>query len=267
MARLEQRLRQLEQRLHHQEEALREKDRTIAEATRRQEALQPRWERVEEKLVDRADAPGGWLQDVEIGGLVEVEAGWTDPHSGDDESDVVLATVEMGIGVRINDWTGAEMLFLHQGDETDPEVDVGTITIADPAAPWALTGGQLYLPFGTFDTHMVSDPLTLELGETRETALVPGMEKDGFAGGVYVFNGDNDADGNEDLDDWSAVAGYAVRGETLGLAANLGLLGDLGDADAVQDASDATPAGRDGVAEGGTGNDADPVAAQIAVEF
>jgi hypothetical protein len=48
------------------------------------------------------------------------------------------------------------------------------------------------VPFGTFETHLVSDPLTLEIGETNETAVVAGFARGGFGGAVYVFNGDSD---------------------------------------------------------------------------
>lgn len=171
---------------------------------------------------------------------MEVEAGWTDPYSGDDESDIVLATMELGIGARINDWTRADILFLHEEDDTDLEVDVGTITIAAPDGRWALTGGQFYLPFGIFDSHMVSDPLTLELGETRESAVMLGAAKKEFSGGVYLFNGENDPGGDQDIDNWGAVLGYATEGEGLGLAANIGFIDDLGDSDALQDTIDAS---------------------------
>lgn len=238
MERLEQRLRHLESRVQDQDETIRRKDRTIAELKRQQDELVPRWERVEERL-DEGSTDGGWFQGVELGGLVEVEAGWSEPYSGEDESDIVLATVELGLGARINDWTRADILFLHEEDETDLEVDIGTITIAAPDGPWALTGGQFYVPFGVFDSHMVSDPLTLELGETRESAVMFGGAVEGFSGAVYLFNGDNDPGGDQDIDNWGAVAGYATEAGGLGLAANIGFINDLGDSDALQDTIDA----------------------------
>ena len=47
---------------------------------------------------------------------------------------------------------------MYEEDDTDLEVDVATITIADPDGPWFVTGGQQYLPFGAFETNMVSGP-------------------------------------------------------------------------------------------------------------
>jgi len=35
-----------------------------------------------------------------------------------------------------------------------------------------LTAGQLYVPFGAFETGLISDPLTLEIGETRESTVL-----------------------------------------------------------------------------------------------
>ncbi|SRR6056297_855640 len=238
MERLEQRLRYLESRIQDQDATIRDKDRAIAELKRQQDELAPRWERVEEQL-EEGGTDGGWFQNVEVGGLVEVEAGWSDSYTGDDESDIVLATMELGIGARINDWTRADILFLHEEDDTDLEVDVATVTIAAPGGPWSLTGGQFYLPFGVFDSHMVSDPLTLELGETRESAVMLGGAMNDFSGGVYLFNGENDAGGDQDIDNWGAVVGYATEARGLGLAANIGFIDDLGDSDALRDTIDA----------------------------
>lgn len=238
LERLEQRLRHLESRVQDQDETIRQKDRAIAELKRQQDELAPRWERVEERL-EEGGTEDGWFQSVEMAGLVEVEAGWADPYAGDDESDIVLATMELGIGAVINDWTRADMLFLHEEDETDLEVDIATVTIAAPDGPWALTGGQLYLPFGVFDSHMVSDPLTLELGETRESAVMLGAAAKHFSAGVYLFNGENDPGGDEDIDNWGAVVGYATEAGGVGLAANIGFINDLGDSDALQGAIDA----------------------------
>ena len=44
-----------------------------------------------------------------------------------------------------------------------------TAALADDVS---ITGGLLYLPFGVFETNMISDPLTLDLGEKRDPAVV-----------------------------------------------------------------------------------------------
>lgn len=192
---------------------------------------------------------GGWFQSVEMSGVVEVEANHTDPYQGPNENDLVLATVELGINAQVNDWTSAEIILLHEEDDTDLEVDVGTITIADPDAPWFVTTGQFYLPFGTFDSNLISDPLTLEIGETRESALQLGYDAGRFNGSVYAFNGDNKKDNGDKnrIDNWGANLNYVHESDTLNFGAGLGYINDIGDSDALQDQINANLIGNNDV--------------------
>ena len=52
----------------------------------------------------KADAGPGWFDNVEVFGLTEVEVGYNDPDSGDANSDIVLATQEIGVAAQVNDW-------------------------------------------------------------------------------------------------------------------------------------------------------------------
>ncbi len=63
-------------------------------------------------------------------------------------------------------------------------------TLAPPDSPLTLKAGQLYVPFSPFATHLVSDPLTLELAEARELAVVLGFAQAGFALEAYAYDGD-----------------------------------------------------------------------------
>ena len=224
LAAIKARLRQLEQHVHAQNEVIREKDRQI-------EALVSN-PRVREQS---GQSSGGWFQHVEIGGVLEVEAGYNDPDSGGSSSDISVATAEIGVTAQINDWVAGEITLLYEEDDTDLEVDVAAITIADPDGPWFVSAGQQYVPFGTYETNLVSDPLTLEIGETRETAIVGGIESGGFVGGLYVFNGDLARRGDDQIDAFGTFAGFSHEGENHGFAVNLGYISDIGDADGLQD--------------------------------
>lgn len=178
---------------------------------------------------------GGWFDRVEISGVIEIEAGHNNPDTGDSSSDIVVATAEIGIAAQINDWVAGELTLLYEEDDTDLEVDVAIITIADPDGPWFVMGGQQYVPFGTYETNMVSDPLTLEIGETRETAILGGLESEGFMGAFYVFNGDLDEDGDSDIDAFGTVAGFSTENENNSFTAHIGYVSDIGDSDGLQD--------------------------------
>ena len=215
------RLKQLEQQLQAQNQVNREKDLGIEELTTNPQAGKK--------------GKGAWFQSVGIGGTVEVEAGYTDPDAGDSSSDLVAATVEVGITTQINDWVAGEITLLYEEDETDLEVDVATISIADPDSPWFVTAGQQYVPFGTYETNLVSDPLTLDLGEARETAVVAGIEGGGFNGGIYLFNGDIDEGGANEIDSFGLYAGYGREIDNSSLRVNVGYISNIGDSDGVQE--------------------------------
>lgn len=219
LQKVEQRMRYLEQRVAEQDKVIQAKDEQIAELTGQASS----------------DSTGGWFERVEFGGVVEVEAGRHDPYQGDSSSDVVLATVELGMAAQVNDWVEAEVVLLYEEDETDLEVDAATITVAPPDGPWSLTGGRFYVPFGVFGTNLVSDPMTLELAETRESAAQIGFESDGLFAAVYAFNGDNKKDGDDKINNFGAVIGVEHEGETVTAAASLGYINDIGDSDSLQD--------------------------------
>lgn len=217
---MEQRVLRLEQRARLQDEMIQARDQRIAEL---------------EEQIASAGEPGGWFQGVEIGGLVEVEAFRSDPYEGDSASDIVAATAELGLAARVHDWVAAEASFLYEEDETDLEVDQAIVAIAPPDGPWAVQAGQFYLPFGVFETRMVSDPLTLELAETRESALQAGVRTGGLSAAVYAFNGANSKGGDDEIDNWGAVLGYEVANGTFDFSGSLGYINDIGDSDSIQD--------------------------------
>ena len=155
----------------------------------------------------------------------------TDPENGESESDVTLATVELGLAANLNENVSADILFLFEEDETDLEVDTAQLRYDFSNSPLSLTAGQIYVPFGTFQTALISDTLTLELGETRESALLLEYEQDAWSGSFYLFNGDNNEDGGNNIDSWGANVAYTNDRFSLGF----GFINNIGDSDALQD--------------------------------
>ena len=175
---------------------------------------------------------------VTISGLVEVEVGFSEDYDGNDESDIALATVELGIDIDLHKYVSAHILLLWEEDDTEPvDLDEGYIMLGNTEHfPLYLQAGKLYVPFGNFESHMISDPLTLELGETRETAAIFGVEYKGLYGGAYAFNGDIDESGDDDeIKCFGLNAGYAFENETFGLDIGAGWINNLGDSDTLGD--------------------------------
>ncbi len=204
--------------------------------------LSTRVEQLEEKLnAEEGGMPAQWAQRITFSGVVEVEAGFAsfEPDGGEseDESDIAVATVELGVGAKIADHVSGDILFLYEDGE-DIVVDEAVITIdGEDVLPLYLRAGEMYVPFGSFESHMISDPLTLEIGETREAAIQLGAETGGIHGSIFLFNGDvdeADADDNH-IDNFGAEAGYTMESDALSVDAGVSYINDLMDADGFED--------------------------------
>ena len=135
-------------------------------------------------------APG-----VDVGIALEIDAAY-EKKGDEDTSSLNVSTFEIGIDAKLLEGVkGTASLFWEQG--SDPiEVDTAYIVLGGTEKiPVALTAGRLYVPFGSFESSMVSDPLTLELGETRETAAGLGYENNWLNLWAGAFAGElNNAD-------------------------------------------------------------------------
>jgi len=128
---------------------------------------------------------------VNVSGLLETEASFSNSKAGGTStktSDTVLATMELHVDAQLTDMVSGHIMLLHEEDDTPFGLDEATITIGKEEG-LSLTTGQMYVPFGSFDTNMVSDPMTLEMGETRESALLLSYVTGSITASAYLFNG------------------------------------------------------------------------------
>ncbi len=122
------------------------------------------------------------------------------------------------------------MLFLWEEVDTDPiALDEGTIEIAfTPQA--GMRVGKMYLPFGVFKTHFISDPQTLELGETNKTAALLKYANEMVEVEGGIFNGSVDrADRSDKIDDYVLGVRIAPAEEVI---AGAYYISDLSESDA-----------------------------------
>jgi hypothetical protein len=205
--------------------------------------LDERISQVEEQLKEKP-LLGKWAERVTLSGLIEVEASYEnldseDPETDGDSSDLTLATVELGVDVDIAKHVSGHVLFLWEEDDTDPvEVDEGFITLdGEDAVPLYLNVGKIYVPFGYYESHFISDPITLELGETNESALKGGFVYQGLELSVAAFNGDVDETGEDDhIESYVASVAYTLPEETvpdLGLMLGVSYISNIADSDGL----------------------------------
>jgi hypothetical protein len=186
-----------------------------------------------QKKIEGAGVPGG----LSFSGAVEGEAGTENGYGDEKTSDITLATVELGVEAEVCDWAVANFVLLWQEDDTPQvEVDEGTITLVNTErSPFYLTAGKFAVPFGAYETNMISDPLTLEIGETYQSAVQAGLEHpSGFRGSAYTFNGDIDEDGEDDtITCFGANVGYGLEVGNIGLDIGAGWINNIADSDGL----------------------------------
>jgi hypothetical protein len=144
---------------------------------------------------------------IALSGLIEVEVFYEGLDlEGVDESasDAALATAQLAFEASVTEQLGATLVLLFEEGEEGVAVDEGTINYE--RGGWEARFGRQYLPFGVYPSHMISGPLTSDLGETRETALLVGYGTDLFLVSVYAANGEVDVIGDDDvIDDWGVA--------------------------------------------------------------
>lgn len=179
-----------------------------------------------------------WADRVEFSGVVEVETTFGE-DSSTDNSDTTTATVELGFDAELNDRVSAHVLLLHEEDDTPLELDEGTITLnLSGDGSFTFTGGQMYVPFGNFESHMISDPLTLELGETRQSVMQLGFEAGSVYGSMYLYNGDvieADADGDDTIENFGANIGFVMESDAFTLDAGISYISNIADSGGFMD--------------------------------
>jgi hypothetical protein len=213
--------------------------------------LPERIRRIEEKMEQKQEGVlAKWADKITLSGLIEAEAyyedmDYDDPATEDkDSSDITLATVELGVDVDIIKHVKGHVLFLWEEDDTEPvDVDEGFITLdGEDVVPLYLNVGKFYVPFGNFESHFISDPLTLELGETRESGLTVGYVNEWMDVSVSAFNGDIDEIGEDNhIETYVAAASFSVPEEVIsnfGIRAGVSYISNIADSDSLQDEDD-----------------------------
>lgn len=173
---------------------------------------------------------------VDFNGLVEVAGSYSNNFADESESKFELATVELGFVGKMTDWATAHLTFLYEegGDDKvlvdDAHIFIGNID----KFPVYLNAGRQYVPFGNFTSNMISDPLTLEIAETQETALQLGFAANGAYGCVFAFNGDTNEDSGDSLiEQYGANLGYTFERDNFALDVGVSYMNSMGDTDGL----------------------------------
>lgn len=159
---------------------------------------------------------------IDFGGTIEVQAFYHDDFRRQ-HSDIVLEGAEIEFEITLVDWARGYLCYEWEPDIERLLVKEAYITLGGTDCyPWFVRAGRLFVPFtiGTGalvgDTLSVTDPLTIEIFETREDVVMAGKIWDGYMACVYVFNGDarhvfDEEHHNDHIDQFGASFRYAFN--------------------------------------------------------
>jgi len=175
------------------------------------------------------------VSNVEISGLVEVEAVSAEDFAGGNTADINLATVALRVDATLQKLISTHIGFLYEENQTDFSLDEGTITLG-PSGGKSFIFGKMYVPFGRFDTFMISDSQTRVMAETVETVLMLAVENTSGYGSIYLFNGDSNESSVVAAGDDDTISGGLTLGRTDGERYDLGVdyITNIADSDTLQ---------------------------------
>lgn len=174
-------------------------------------------------LISNADS------NIHISGAAEIEATAVEKEG----SDITLATLALVVDAKINEKSQVTLVALHEDDDTEEFVIDEAIININIGNGFTVTAGRMYVPFGNFETNMISDPLTLEIAETQEAAIKIEFEKNSLSASLYAFNGEAEkTNGTRDkIDDFGINLNYAFENLNFGV----GYINNIADTDTFQD--------------------------------
>jgi hypothetical protein len=124
-----------------------------------------------------------------IKGIIDIDITYDKSNSGVYTSDIVASNLGLAFGYEPSEKLATEISLLYEEDDTDLEVDTATISYKSKEDGMYFQLGQMYAPFGEYASEFISDPLTLSVGEMRETAIKAGYNFGHTDLSIFVFNG------------------------------------------------------------------------------
>lgn len=148
---------------------------------------------------------------LELSGEVEGDMNARGDFTGQNNTDLYVGDAELDMQALVNRWLTAYMNFAYDNSPNDVGsrldggiyLDNGFITFGNlNVSQWRATVGQLYVPFGQFNSYLISDPINKTLFRTKGQPIIVGYGvpgNDGLAVSAYTFKGVSNTSGNADM--------------------------------------------------------------------
>jgi hypothetical protein len=192
------------------------------------------------------------IKGVTLGGTIAVDAIYAKDFSAqgyanDQMSDFFINYVELRLNAKLNEWVNGQLSLLYEENYDGSEltafgVDTALITVGNTKVnPFYVQVGQGDVGISSFETHMISDPLTLTIGEMYEDYLLLGFESHGAYGGFFIFNGDTELHNGSDTieNHFGGKIGFSQETERMNYDVGIGYVSSIADSGTLTGALEA----------------------------
>ena len=195
----------------------------LAAAEKRVKYLEQRVASQDQVIAEKGGAEDGWFNNVAIGGAIEVQLASTNAAGEDGTIAGELAAVDLAVEAAINDeWSGT--VAVTAGDDAI-EIDEAFLTYEPGGAGFSVTAGDTGVPFGVYDTNLISDPLTLSIGDTSGVSLTLAGEVSALNWSLFALNA------NEFADVYGVAAGFGAGSGDATFGASVSFINDLSESE------------------------------------
>ena len=139
-------------------------------------------------------------------GVVELELVAESPAGEDSTTSAGVGTMELGAAAALSDEWSVEILL----EEDDGIKLADAFVTYEPGGGLSVSAGQQGVPFGVYDTNLITDPLTKDLGDTSGVSLVLGGEAGQMTWNLFGLQPEEDGQVGENH---GAAVGFGVGGE------------------------------------------------------
>jgi hypothetical protein len=143
-------------------------------------------------------------------GYLEGQLSYEDNYSSDNTSDIDLTAAELDTFIEASEWVTGFAAFTYDNgsgnqanrvNNSNMELSQGFVTVGNlDKSPVYSSIGQMYVPFGSYTSYMITDPLTKTLGRIKARALMFGYapQNEGFSpfASTYAYQGATEVDGD-----------------------------------------------------------------------
>ncbi|ARG98380.1 LbtU family siderophore porin [Legionella micdadei] len=189
-----------------------------------------------------------------LSGTLSAQADWLTPYIGRSNSDIDLTVANItglaGIGKWVTGFFSFDYDNIALEDLTPPRfgsrvgnsrvyVDQGFITVGNlNKFDWYASIGQMYLPFGQYNSYMINSPLTASLFTTSQRPVLFGYSHSTdtmeFDATVYGYRGDTVTSPHSNaINEWGASVDYLINKDNWSTEIGLGYIANIADAQGI----------------------------------